>query len=239
MSILSIVATPIGNLEDITLRALRVLKEADLVLCEDTRVTKRLLDRYEIKTPTLSYHQHSGELKTDKIMALLREGKNLALTTDAGTPGISDPGSKLVTAVREEFGDQIKIESVPGVAALTAAISIAGVGFDRFLFLGFLPHKKGRQTMLKEILASAYPAVVYESKHRIIKLLEELISLSATLKIPVEVKVARELTKMFESLYIGAPENVLAKLQSDTNSLKGEFVVLIEKKNKAKKKEEE
>lgn len=229
MSILSIVATPIGNLEDITLRALRILKEADAVLCEDTRVTKKLLDHYRIETPTISYHQHSGDLKTDKIIALLKEGKNLALTTDAGTPGISDPGSKLVTIVREEFGERVKIESVPGVSALTAAISIAGSGFDRFLFLGFLPHKKGRQTMLKEIFASDYPAVAYESKHRIIKLLEELASMSKILKILVEVKVARELTKLFESFYSGTPEEVLAKLQSDTNSLKGEFVILIKR----------
>jgi 16S rRNA (cytidine1402-2'-O)-methyltransferase len=230
MSILSIVATPIGNLEDITLRALRILKEADAVLCEDTRVTKKLLDHYGISTLTISYHQHSGDLKTDKIIALLREGKNLALTTDAGTPGISDPGSKLVTIVREELGEQVKIESVPGVAALTAAISIAGVGFDRFLFLGFLPHKKGRQTMLKEIFASDYPAVTYESKHRIVKLLEELADMSKNLKAPIEVKVARELTKLFESFYSGTPEEVLDKLQSDPNSLKGEFVVLINKK---------
>lgn len=230
MGILRIVATPIGNMEDLTHRAERVLRESDFVLCEDTRVTKNLLDHYGLKTPLISYHQHSDDLKTGKIVALLREGKNLALVTDAGTPGISDPGSKLVSAVREEFGESIKIESVPGVSALTAAISIAGVGFDRFLFLGFLPHKKGRQTMLKEIFASQYPAVAYESKHRIVKLLAELIKMSGELAIPVEVKVARELSKLFESFYIGTPEEILAKLQSDPNSLKGEFVVLISKK---------
>jgi 16S rRNA (cytidine1402-2'-O)-methyltransferase len=230
MGILRIVATPIGNLEDLTHRAERTLKESDFVLCEDTRVTKRLLDHYNITTSTISYHQHSGDLKTDKIIALLREGKNLALVTDAGTPGISDPGSKLVSAVREEFGDAVKIESVPGVSALATAISISGVGFDRFLFLGFLPHKKGRQTMLKQIFRSEYPAVTYESKHRILKLLEELIKMSRELQAPIEVRVARELTKMFESFYSGSPEKVLAELQSDPNSLKGEFVVLINKK---------
>lgn len=230
MGTLRIVATPIGNLEDLTHRAERVLKESAFVLCEDTRVTKRLLDHYAINTPTISYHQHSGDLKTDKIMALLKDGKDLALVTDAGTPGISDPGSKLVTAVRAELGEAVKIESVPGVSALATAISIAGVGFDRFLFLGFLPHKKGRQTMLKEIFASEYPAIAYESKHRIVKLLEEIIKMSADLEIPVEIKVARELTKLFESFYIGSPAEVLAKLQSDPNSLKGEFVVLINKK---------
>ncbi|MDP2944263.1 MAG: 16S rRNA (cytidine(1402)-2'-O)-methyltransferase [bacterium] len=230
MGILRIVATPIGNLEDLTHRAERTLKESDFILCEDTRVTKRLLDHYQIVTPTLSYHQHSGDLKTDKIIALLKEGKNLALVSDAGTPGLSDPGSKLVTAVRKELGKAIKIESVPGVSALTAAISIAGVGFDRFLFLGFLPHKKGRQTMLKTIFKSEYPAIAYESKHRIVKLLEELIKMSGELKIPTEVKAARELTKLFESFYSGSPEKVLAQLQSDPHSLKGEFVVLINKK---------
>jgi len=232
MGILRIVATPIGNLEDLTYRARRILAESDFVLCEDTRVTKKLLDHYEISTPTISYHQHSNDLKTDKIIALLKEDKNLALVTDAGTPGISDPGSSLVAAVRQEFGAGVKIESVPGVSALTAAISIAGFGFDRFLFLGFLPHKKGRQTMLKEIFDSHYPAIAYESKHRIVKLLEELIKMSGERKTPIEVRVARELTKLFESFYSGRPEKVLSELQSDPNSLKGEFVVLMEKPKK-------
>lgn len=229
MSVLRIVATPIGNLEDISLRALRTLQEADFVLCEDTRVTRKLLDHYKIKTPTISYHQHSGDLKTDKIKVLLREGKNLALVTDAGTPGISDPGGKLVSLIRAEFGNSVIIESIPGVAALTAAVSICGAGFDRFLFLGFLPHKKGRQTMLKEIFASNYPAIIYESKHRIVKLLEELEKMSGELKIKVEVMVARELTKMHESFYSGSPMTILAQLQKDPNNLKGEFVVLIHK----------
>jgi len=228
MSILRIVATPIGNLEDLTLRALRTLKESDFVLCEDTRVTRKLLDHYEIKTPTISYHQHSGDIKVDKIISLLKEGKNLALVTDAGTPGISDPGSKLVSVVRKEFGDDVLIESVPGVAALTAAISIAGTGFDRFLFLGFLPNKKGRQTMLREIMASEYPVVLYESKHRIIKLLEELEVIRD--KTELEVSVARELTKMYESFYNGTAVSVLKEINADPNNLKGEFVVLIKKK---------
>ncbi|MFA6995161.1 MAG: 16S rRNA (cytidine(1402)-2'-O)-methyltransferase [Patescibacteria group bacterium] len=229
MSILRVVATPIGNLEDITLRALRVLKEADAVLCEDTRVTRNLLAHYQISTPTISYHQHSGDLKVDKIMALLRENKNLALVTDAGTPGISDPGAKLVSLVRAELGDQVLIESVPGVSALATAISIAGAGFDRFLFLGFLPHKKGRQTMLKEIFNSEYPAIVYESKHRIIKLLEELEKMSGEVAAPLEVRVARELTKLHESFYGGRPKEILDELQKNPNNLKGEFVVLIQK----------
>jgi 16S rRNA (cytidine1402-2'-O)-methyltransferase len=231
MSILRIVATPIGNLEDLTLRALRVLKESDFVLCEDTRVTKKLLDHYQIKTPTISYHQHSGKIKVEQIISLLKAKKNLALVTDAGTPGISDPGSKLVSIIRKEFkqeiGHKVLIESVPGVSALTAAISIAGVGFDRFLFLGFLPHKKGRQTMLKEIVASKYSVVLYESKHRMVKLLTELEAVCG--RTELEILVARELTKMHESFYQGTIATVLKEIKADINNLKGEFVVLIKK----------
>ena len=228
MGILRVVGTPIGNLEDISLRALRIFKESDFILCEDTRVTRKLLDNYGIKTPMISYHQHSGEFKTDKILALLEEGKNLALVTDAGTPGISDPGGKLVSLVREKLDESVKIESVPGPSALATAVSIAGVGFERFLFLGFLPHKKGRQTMLKEISASAYPVIVYESKHRIVKLLEELETFNANKK-PYQVTVCRELTKMFESVYKGRAAEILATLVKDPNNLKGEFVVIIRK----------
>lgn len=228
MSTLRIIATPIGNLEDITLRARRVLAEADFILCEDTRVTRKLLDNYQIKTPTISYHQHSGVLKIDKIIALLRSGKNLALVTDAGTPGISDPGGQLVSLVRTALGNEVQIESVPGVSALTAAVSIAGSGFDRFLFLGFLPHKKGRQTMLKEIIASRHSVVIYESKHRIIKLLAELAALG-TESGTLDVMVARELTKLHESFYKGDPETISSALKDDPHNLKGEFVVLIRK----------
>jgi len=232
MSVLYIVATPIGNLEDITKRALRILEEVDFVLCEDTRVTRKLLNNYKIKTATISYHQHSGAPKVDKILELLKTGKNLALVTDAGTPGISDPGAFLVTAVRQQLADvDISIVSVPGASALTSALSLAGIGFDHFLFLGFLPHKKGRQSVLKEIFASEHPVAIYESKHRIVKLLEELTKMSGELSLPLEVSVARELTKMYESFYRGTPAEILAQLQSDANNLKGEFVVLIRKIN--------
>lgn len=239
MSTLYVVATPIGNLEDVTLRALRIFREVDYILCEDTRVTHNLLNHYEIKTSTISYHQHSGDLKIGRIIDLLRSGKNLALVTDAGTPGISDPGGKLVSLVRKEFTDlnksenlseveTFKIESVPGPAAITTAVSIAGSGLDRFLFLGFLPNKKGRQTMLKEISASDYPVIVYESKHRIVKLLEELEKFNENKK-PYSLVVCRELTKMFESLYAGSAAEILAELMKDNNNLKGEFVVIIKK----------
>jgi 16S rRNA (cytidine1402-2'-O)-methyltransferase len=171
---LYIVGTPIGNLEDISLRALRILTGVDFILCEDTRVTRKLLDHYKIKTLTISYHQHSNIKKIDYILDLLEKNKDLALVSDAGTPGISDPGGKLVQAVAEKFGDRLEIESIPGPSAVTAALSISGLPTDKFVFLGFLPHKKGRQTFLKKIIESVFPVVVYESKHRIIKLLDEL-----------------------------------------------------------------
>ncbi len=230
MASLYIVATPIGNLEDISLRALRILKEADAVLGEDTRVAKKLLDRYGIKTPAISYHQHSGNLKTDRLLSLLREGKSLALVTDAGTPGISDPGSHLVSLVREKL-PEVSIIAIPGASALSTSLSLAGDGFDRFLFLGFLPHKKGRQTMLKEIAASSWPTVLYESKHRVLKLLEELAGLEGK-SLSFELLIARELTKIHESIYLGSPKMILEKLQSNSQSLKGEFVVMVKKKGK-------
>lgn len=227
MATLYIVATPIGNLEDISLRALRILKESKAVLCEDTRITRKLLAHYGLNTSTISYHQHSGRLKVDKIISLLKEGHDLALVTDAGTPGISDPGGRLIELVRQELGLAVTVQSVPGPSALTAAVSLAGDGFDRFLFLGFLPHKKGRQTILKEIATSHYPVVLYESKHRIVKLLDELISLVAGGSRPLEIIVAREISKLHESLYLGNPQKVREELQLDPVSLKGEFVVLI------------
>lgn len=180
MSTLYIVATPIGNLEDISLRAVRILGEVDYVLCEDTRVTRNLLSHYKISTPTISYHQHSTDKQIDNILQLFDQEKNVALVTDAGTPGISDPGGKLVAAVLGRFGDDVKIESVPGPSAVTAALSISGIAADKFIFLGFPPHKKGRQTFIKKIIDSEYPVVVYESKHRIVKFLEELKELSNT-----------------------------------------------------------
>src|SRR3989338_10601554 len=153
MGILYVVGTPIGNLEDVTLRALRVLREADVILCEDTRVTKRLLERYEIIAKQLAtYNEQPSGVTAGKIIGWLEEGKNVALVTDAGTPGISDPGAMLVQKVREAL-PEVKIESVPGPSALTAALSIAGVPVHDFVFLGFLPHKKGRETLFKEIAA--------------------------------------------------------------------------------------
>lgn len=222
MGTLFIVATPIGNLEDITLRALRVLKEADYVLCEDTRVTKKLFEHYQIKTLTLSYHQHSGKARVNLIIELLKSGKNLALVADAGTPCISDPGSQLVAEVLTIKKDDCNVVPIPGPSAITSAISVSGMQIDKFLFFGFLPHKKGRQTLLKKISESEYPVVLYESVHRIGKLLEELSDQN------YQLVVCRELTKKFETIYRGTVEEVKAKLKKE--EIKGEFVVIIYKK---------
>ncbi len=225
MAYLRIVATPIGNLEDLSFRAKRTLTEADYILAEDTRVTQKLLNHYQIKTPTLSYHDHSGKMKVAKIKELLQANKNLALVSDAGTPGISDPGSRLIEQLRKESDLEITIESIPGPSALSTSLAIAGTGFDQFLFLGFLPHKKGRQSLLKQIIASEHSVVIYESKHRFLKLLTELSSLNKELQLVV----MRELTKIHESVYQGSVLEVLTKFQTSPEELKGEFVVLIKK----------
>lgn len=220
MASLYIVATPIGNLEDITLRALKILTEADFILSEDTRIAKKLLDHYKITTPLISYHHHSGEYKVNQILELLESGKNLALVSDAGTPGISDPGGKLVEAVLKSEMD-VKIIPVPGVSAIITALSASGISTDRFLFLGFPPHKKGRQTFIKKIKESEYPVGIYESKHRILKFLEEIKDLKR------EVIVFRELTKMFETIYRGNLDNIIKEIKASAVAQKGEFVVVI------------
>jgi len=238
MARLYVVATPIGNLEDITKRALRILSEVDLILCEDTRNTKKLLDRYNIKTPCLSYHQHSKLSKIDYILNLLIENKNLALVSDAGTPGISDPGGKLIKAIVEKL-PEVKIIPIPGPNAAIAALSISGFPTDKFIFLGFPPHKKGRNKFFDEAMNAKYTVVFYESTHRILKTLKELelkTKNSSTLssepkgyKLKTNLVVCRELTKQFESIYRGSAEEILKILESDKNNLKGEFVVVVSK----------
>ena len=222
MGALYIVSTPIGNLEDMTLRALRILKEVDFILCEDTRVTKKLLDHYNIQTLTISYHQHSSLQKIDSIVELLQKGKSLALVSDAGTPGISDPGNQLVKEVAEKL-PEVSIVPIPGASALTTLASIAGFSMDRFVFMGFPPQKNKRKKFFQELISSAYPVVFYESPHRIQKTLEELRSLNN--KLPIV--VGRELTKKFETTYRGTVSQVIEQLQDD--SLKGEFVVVVGK----------
>lgn len=219
MGTLSVIATPIGNLEDITLRALRTLKECDVIYAEDTRVISKLLARYDIKKPLARLDAVTERKKADEVIARLAEGERVALVTDAGTPGISDPGSRLVEAVRGQ-SPGAKIEAIPGASALTAALSIAGMDLSEFTFLGFLPHKKGRQTALRRIKESAIPVVLYESPHRIEKLLEELDGVS-------RVTVARELTKMHEEVVAGTPEKVRAHFTAHPDTVRGEFVVIV------------
>lgn len=219
---LYIVATPIGNLEDITLRALRILKEVDIVYAEDTRVSKKLLERYEIDTPLKRLDAHTEAKKAHEVVDALAEGQQVALISDAGTPGVNDPGSRLVAAVRQALGDSFPIVPIPGPSAFTAALSVSGVPADQFLFLGFLPHKKGRQTLLREIAEEKRTVVLYESPHRISKLLGELSEHIGER----EVVVARELTKQYEDVQIGAAADIAEYLQ-EWRKEKGEFVVII------------
>jgi len=222
---LFIIATPIGNLEDISARALRVLSEADLILCEDTRNTQKLLERFEIKKPLLSYHQHSQVQKTDQIIELLKQDKAIALVSDAGTPGISDPGNKLVEEALRSLPD-LKITPIPGPSALAAAASVCDFSMDKFLFMGFPPVKKKRKKFFEELLASEHPVIFYESTYRIIKSLEELAVLEEEGgKTKRRVVVCRELTKKFETIYRGTAKETAEQIKKDTD--KGEFVVVV------------
>jgi 16S rRNA (cytidine1402-2'-O)-methyltransferase len=218
---LYIIATPIGNLKDITQRALETLREVDLILAEDTRVTKKLLDHFEIKKELISYHQHSKNSKASKIIKLMKEGKDVALVSDSGTPGVSDPGNKLV---QEAVKEGIKISPIPGPSAITALISVAGFATDRFLFLGFIPPKNKRNKFLEKIITSEYPVVFYESCHKILKTLEDLKNLSSDL----ELVVGREMTKKFETIYRGEIEEVIKEVKS--LPIKGEFSIIVKKK---------
>jgi 16S rRNA (cytidine1402-2'-O)-methyltransferase len=216
MAKLYIVATPIGNLKDITLRALEILKEVDLILCEDTRVTRKLLEHYDIKTRVESYHQHSKISKINHIIDLLKQGKNMALVSDSGTPGISDPGNKLV----EEVKNFAEIIPISGPSAITAIVGISGFPMDKFIFLGFPPHKKGRQKFFKELAEYKYPVIIYESPYRVIKTLNELVQIN-----DFEIVIGRELSKKFETIYRGKIKDIIGKIE-----LRGEFVIVLWKK---------
>jgi len=219
---LNIVATPIGNLEDITLRALKVLKEADVIVCEDTRVTGKLLSHYEIETKMFSWHANSNSSELDKIIGWLSEGKSIALVTDAGTPTISDPGVLLVQEVRAQL-PEVNIAAIPGPSALTAALSISGISSSSFNWLGFLPHKKGRQTIFMRIAESDETFVFYESPHRIEKTLASLAGYAPEKK----VTICRELTKMHEEVVSGTASELIKKIESSNLVIKGEFVVIV------------
>ncbi|MBU6370905.1 MAG: 16S rRNA (cytidine(1402)-2'-O)-methyltransferase [Patescibacteria group bacterium] len=217
-----VVGTPIGNLEDVTHRAVRVLGEADIVLCEDTRVTAKLLARYGIAKPTMSYHSQSKLAKTEKILTLIEEGKTLALVSDAGTPAISDPGSMLVSKIRERFPN-IEIIAIPGPSAVVSALSISGLPASEFLFLGFLPHKKGRETLFKEIAGSERTIVFYESPHRIMRTLASL----AKYVPKKRVVIAREISKMYEETVAGTIAEIIAHFENHPEKARGEFVVMV------------
>jgi len=222
MSILYVIATPIGNLEDITLRAIRILKEVDLILCEDTRVTKKLLNHYEIDTSTISYHSHSKLSKVEKIFELLDGGKNLALVSDAGTPTISDPGVQLISKIKEDK-PEVEVLTIPGASALISALSTSGLPSSEFLFLGFLPHKKGRETLFKEIKENKRTVAFYESPHRILKTLNSLNEHMPDR----EVIIGRELTKIYEETLSGTASELLKLFEENQEKVRGEFVVMV------------
>ena len=218
---LYIVATPIGNLEDISLRALRVLKEVDLIACEDTRVTSKLLKRYEIEKPLISYHQHSKISKIDQIIENLLSGKAIALVTDAGTPGVSDPGNLLV---KEALERNIEVIPIPGASAIPALISVSGIDMQKFVFLGFPPHKKGRQTFFQEVVDLKYPAMYFDSPHRFIKNMKLLRDLD--LEKNKKIIIGRELTKMFEEIKRGTTGEIIDYFE-EKEKIKGEIVVIV------------
>jgi 16S rRNA (cytidine1402-2'-O)-methyltransferase len=220
---LYVVATPIGNLEDMTLRAIRILKEVDCILCEDTRTTKTLLNKYDINTKTISYHAHSTSGKESAIVRMIEEGKNLAMVSDAGTPCISDPGVMLVESIREKFGALAQVVPIPGPSALISALSASGVSSASFTFLGFLPHKKGRETLFKQMASEGTVKVFYESTHRILKTLASLQEYLPT----SHVVIARELTKQFEQFVTGTPEEILNYFNENKDKQRGEFVVIV------------
>ncbi len=216
---LYVVATPIGNLEDLTLRALRVLKEIDLVACEDTRRTRGLLSHFGIHTPVTSYFEHSKRAKGEALLRALTEGKSVALVTDAGTPGISDPGFRLVREARDAG---ISVVPVPGPSAVIAALSVAGIPADRFVFEGFLPVKPGRRLHRLEALRALQMTIVcYESPHRITAALEAIARVFGD----VEIVVARELTKQFEEIVRGTPARLLEHF--GRGLARGEFTLVI------------
>ena len=218
---LSLVATPIGNLEDITLRALRTLRECDYVLCEDTRVTGKLLHHHDIKAKMHRYDAHTSESAHAQILNDLEEGKHIALVSDAGTPGISDPGVLLIKQAREA---QVLIEAIPGASAVTTVVSLAGIAGNQFSFLGFVPQKKGRETFFKSLREYGHPVVFFESTHRIMKTLEALeMALPET-----TLYLGRELTKMHEEMLVGSATEIIRTLSENPVKQKGEFVVIVD-----------
>lgn len=219
MSKLYLIPTPIGNLEDITLRALRILKEVDLVLAEDTRTSKPLMKHFEITTPLQSHHLYNEHAKVEEVVNQIKSGVTIALITDAGTPGISDPGFLLV---RECIKNAIDVETLPGATAFVPALVNSGLPSERFCFEGFLPHKKGRQTKLESLREEERTMIFYESPHRLIKTLTSFCEYFGKER---KASISRELTKMFEENKRGSLEELIAYFSS--KSIKGEIVIVV------------
>lgn len=218
---LYIVSTPIGNLEDITLRALSILKEVHLIVCEDTRHTSILLKHYNIRKPTESYHQHSSLAKENALIAKLKAGQDLALVSDAGTPGVSDPGQKLV---EKAVAAGIDVVPLPGPSAVMAAISAAGISIARFTFLGFVPHRKGRNKLFEYIASSKFPCIFYESPYRLQK---TLLQLSSVLQNNRNIIIAKDISKLYERFIRGTITTVLQEV-NNMEKIVGEYVVIID-----------
>ncbi|MCB2406437.1 16S rRNA (cytidine(1402)-2'-O)-methyltransferase [Hymenobacter lucidus] len=220
-TVLYLVPTPIGNLEDITLRAIRILGEVDVVLAEDTRTSGRLMQHLGLKKPMLSYHLHNEHQTVQRVLDRLEKGEKMALVSDAGTPGISDPGFLLV---RECLAKGLKVECLPGATAFVPALLKSGFGAERFTFEGFLPVKKGRQTRIRELQPETRTMIFYESPHRIVKTLEQLSEAFGPERLA---SVSRELTKLFEETVNGTLAELAAEFAGRT-SIKGEIVVVVQ-----------
>ena len=224
---LYVIATPIGNLDDMTFRAVEILKLVDFILAEDTRVSGKLLKHFQIEKKMFSYNSHSSEAKSEKIVQELEEGKNIALISDAGTPTISDPGVKIISELREKFQSEIEIIPVPGATALISALSVSGFPASEFIFYGFLPHKKGRETIFKEIAENPKTSVFYESPHRFLKALD---SLEKFCGLERKIFIARELTKIHEEKRYGSVEEVKKYFSENPDKVRGEFVICVQGK---------
>ena len=215
-----LIPTPIGNLEDITLRAIRLLKEVDLILAEDTRVSIKLLKHFEIGTPLQSFHMHNEHKKVKTVVEQLKNGKTVAIISDAGTPGISDPGFLLV---REALKEGVEVQCLPGPTALIPALVQSGIPCERFIFEGFLPPKKGRQTRLEQMALETRTQVFYESPHKLLKTLEQLVTFFGADR---SIAVVREISKLYESTFRGNAQEGLDFFEA--HPPKGEFVIIVE-----------
>ncbi len=216
---LYVVATPIGNLSDITFRGIDTLQNVDIIACEDTRVSRKLFEHYDIDTEVITYHQHTKDHKMQSIIDEIKNGKNVAIVTDAGTPGISDPGNKLVASAVKE---NISVVPIPGPTAISSIVSVAGIDMQKFLFLAYPPHKKGRQTFFTRVSESDVPVIYYDSVHRVLKNLTLLQEIAPD----TNIVLGRELTKMHEEVVRGSVDDVIRYFEENTDKVKGEFVVI-------------